>query len=222
MSLFHDSSRGSPRVACHAQSSSSVSHSFTSCEPSVTRYSTSYQVPRTDKMQWILFQVGIFADEVLRNDISAVTTAFHNPKQFIFINISVKSDLAQIIAHVAVSKKVELNRNYVVGEFVSHTFLEHIYKVLNHGHDYDSKLPCGISEFEMNNSLRLSGTISSRLIPRIIYPDCSFSIWKLCTEISLQHEATIYKSIVDDHKQVTLRDWVLQTINKKHKKTDIN
>ncbi|CAG8542815.1 6022_t:CDS:2 [Acaulospora morrowiae] len=182
-------------------------------ESPITQYSTSH-IKSYDKMHWVLFQVGIFADEILKNDVSTVTTAFHSPKQFIFINVSVKSDFAQIIANVIVSNKIKLNKNYVVGEFVSHTFLGHIYNVFNQGHGYNSRVPCELSEFEMSNLLRLSGIVSSRLLPRIIYPNCNVYVWKLCMEVSLQHEAIIYKLLANDHRQITLRDWVRQIIDK--------
>ncbi|CAG8722861.1 6156_t:CDS:2, partial [Acaulospora colombiana] len=83
----------------------SSANSFTPHQTSRGASSSTYQIPPAfsstrpaERMQWVLFQVGIFADEILKNDISAVTTAFHSPKQFIFINISVKSDFAKLIA----------------------------------------------------------------------------------------------------------------------------
>jgi hypothetical protein len=87
-------------------------------------------------MRWILFQVGIFDEEVLKHDISTITTAFNSPSQYIFINITVKEDLAQLVVEAIVSKEIELNRNYVVGDFVAHTFLGHVYQVANNGNYY--------------------------------------------------------------------------------------
>ncbi|CAG8694445.1 10820_t:CDS:2, partial [Acaulospora morrowiae] len=152
------------------------------------RSSASYHFPHlpADKMQWILFQVGIFDDEVLKHDISTVTTAFNSPNQFIFINVSVKSDFADIVAATIVNKRARPNRNYVVGEFVSHAFLGHVYKVINQDLEYDSTMPCEITEFETTNQLRIS-------------------------EISFQHGAIIYKMLAN-HRRVTLREWVLQKI----------
>jgi hypothetical protein len=89
-----------------------------------------------DSMRWILFQVGIFDEEILRNDISTITTAFNSPNQYIFLNITVKEDLSQLVVESIVSKEIEHDRNYVVGEFVAHTFLGHAYQVANNG-DYD-------------------------------------------------------------------------------------
>ncbi|CAG8622705.1 9625_t:CDS:2, partial [Acaulospora colombiana] len=59
----------------------------------------------TGPLRWILFQVGIFSDEVLIHDISTITTAFNSPNQFIFVNVSVKSDFAQLISETIISKK---------------------------------------------------------------------------------------------------------------------
>ncbi|CAG8568786.1 14098_t:CDS:2, partial [Acaulospora colombiana] len=136
----------------------------------------------TDRTRWILFQVGIFDDEILKHDISTVTTAFNSPNQYIFINISVKSDFAEIVVNTIITKKVQPNRNYVVGEFVSHTFLGHVYRVINHGLEYNSKLPCEITEFETTNQLRISGLASARPIPRILYPNCDSYEHKLGIE----------------------------------------
>ncbi|CAG8722958.1 7926_t:CDS:2, partial [Racocetra fulgida] len=82
-------------------------------------------------MRWILFQVGIFDEEVLKHDISTITTAFNSPNQYIFLNVTVKEDLAQLVAEAIASDKVLPNRNYVVGDFVAHTFLGHVYQVAN-------------------------------------------------------------------------------------------
>jgi hypothetical protein len=86
-------------------------------------------------MRWILFQTGIFDDDVLRYDVSAITTAFNCPNQYIFLNVTVKEDLAQLVAEVITSKKVQPYRNYVVGGFIAHTFLGHAYQVANNGKD---------------------------------------------------------------------------------------
>ncbi|CAG8814276.1 4029_t:CDS:2, partial [Racocetra fulgida] len=107
--------------------------------------------PFADKMQWILFQVGLFSDEILKYDISTVTTAFNSPNQFIFINVSVKIDFAQIIAESIVTPKVKPNCNYVV--------------------EFETNMPAEITEFETTNQLRISGIISARPIPKILYPD---------------------------------------------------
>ncbi|CAG8637101.1 10184_t:CDS:2 [Cetraspora pellucida] len=156
--------------------------------------------PFADKMQWILFQVGLFSDEILKYDISTVTTAFNSPNQFIFINVSVKIDFAKIVAESVVTPKVKPNCNYVVGEFVSHTFLGHIYKVFNQGILFETSMPAEITEFETTNQLRISGIISARPIPKILYPDCDSYIHKIGIEISFQHGATIYK-ILTNHEQ---------------------
>jgi hypothetical protein len=87
-------------------------------------------------MRWILFQVGIFDEEVLKHDMSTITTAFNSPKQYIFLNITVKEDLAQLVAESIVSREIELDRNYVVGDFVAHTFLGHVYQVVHNGKYY--------------------------------------------------------------------------------------
>ncbi|RHZ48804.1 hypothetical protein Glove_541g14 [Diversispora epigaea] len=76
-----------------------------------------YQVMKNnnhESMDWILFQIGIFDEEILKNDISTITTAFNSPK-----------DLAMLVAETITSKKVLPNRNYVIGDFVAHTFLQH-------------------------------------------------------------------------------------------------
>ncbi|CAG8484729.1 2879_t:CDS:2, partial [Scutellospora calospora] len=156
--------------------------------------------PFNDKMQWVLFQVGLFSDDILKYDISTVTTAFNSPNQFIFINVSVKTDFAKIIAESIVTPKVKPNCNYVVGEFVSHTFLSHLYKVYNQGIPFERSMPAEITEFETTNQLRISGIISARPIPKILYPDCDSYIHKIGIEISFQHGATIYK-ILTNHKQ---------------------
>ncbi|CAG8615455.1 8635_t:CDS:2, partial [Acaulospora morrowiae] len=179
--LSHES-YPSPQTDCYTQSSFVVSSES------------------SDKTQWMLFQVGIFSDEILIHDISTITTAFNSPNQFIFVNVSIKSDFAQLVAEAIVTRKVKVNRNYVIGEFVSHTFLGHVHKVFNSGLKYDDRMSSEISEFEMNNMLRISGIISARPIPRILYPNCGVYVHKLCVEISFQHEATIYE-ILTNHRQ---------------------
>ncbi|PKC61693.1 hypothetical protein RhiirA1_539001 [Rhizophagus irregularis] len=70
---------------------------------------------------WILFQVGIF-----------VTSTFNSPNQFIFLNVTVKDDLASLIVESIINPRFQANCNYVVGEqFIAHTFLGHIYQVFN-------------------------------------------------------------------------------------------
>ncbi|CAG8544878.1 21627_t:CDS:2 [Dentiscutata erythropus] len=112
-------------------------------------------------MRWILFQVGIFDEEVLKHDISTITTAFNSPNQYIFLNVTVKEELAQLVAESIASDKVLPNRNYVVGDFVAHTFLGHVYQVANNGMQLDNTMPADISEFETTNQLRLSGIVSA-------------------------------------------------------------
>ncbi|CAG8708301.1 21054_t:CDS:2, partial [Cetraspora pellucida] len=158
-------------------------------------------------MRWILFQVGIFDEEVLKHDISTITTAFNSPKQFIFLNVTVKEDLAQLVAESIASDKVLPNRNYVVGDFVAHTFLGHVYQVANNGMQLDNSMPADISEFETTNQLRLSGIVSARPLPRILYPGCSIFFHKLGIEISFQHDATIYR-LLKHHKRTPLKDWI--------------
>ncbi|CAG8678615.1 1909_t:CDS:2, partial [Acaulospora morrowiae] len=228
-SLIRD--QACPRTQLHQILLDYKSHCTTFQAPHQVHSSTSHQIPyistsssaprqvsrfssSVERTQWILFQVGIFADEILKNDVSAVTTAFHSPKQFIFINVSVKSDFSKMIAEVIVNRRIHLNRNYVVGEFVSHTFLGHVYKVFNHGVAYDGSLPCEISEFEMSNLLRLSGIITSKPIPHILYPDWDIYVCKLSMEISLQHEAIIYK-LLNNHQKITLRHWISQITNER-------
>lgn len=84
-------------------------------------------------MHWILFQVGIFDEEILKYDVSTITTAFNCPNQYIFLNVTVKEDLAQLVVEVMTSTKVQADRNYVVGGFIAHTFLGHVYQVANDG-----------------------------------------------------------------------------------------
>src|SRR5437660_1590307 len=79
-------------------------------------------------VNWIHFQVGVFDEEVLKHDLSSISTAFNSPNQFIFLNVTVKEDFVDVIVKSIVSSDVEPNRNYVVGDFISHTFLGHIYK----------------------------------------------------------------------------------------------
>ncbi|CAG8730550.1 12081_t:CDS:2, partial [Gigaspora margarita] len=157
-------------------------------------------------MRWILFQVGIFDEEVLKHDISTITTAFNSPNQYIFLNVTVKEELAQLIAESISSDKVLPNRNYVVGDFVAHTFLGHVYQVANNGMQLDNSMPADISEFETTNQLRLSGIVSARPLPRILYPGCSIFFHKLGIEISFQHDATIYR-LLKNHKRTPLKDW---------------
>ncbi|POG62022.1 hypothetical protein GLOIN_2v1699732 [Rhizophagus irregularis DAOM 181602=DAOM 197198] len=163
-------------------------------------------------MRWILFQVGIFDEEVLKHDISTITTAFNSPSQYIFINITVKEDLAQLVVEAIVSKEIELNRNYVVGDFVAHTFLGHVYQVANNGAPLNLHMPADISEFEINNQLRLSGIVSARPLPRILYPGCSIFLHKLGIEVSFQHDAAIYK-ILKYHRRTSLKEWFRNRIH---------
>ncbi|CAH1763552.1 7763_t:CDS:2 [Entrophospora sp. SA101] len=159
-----------------------------------------------DHMYWILFQVGIFDEEILRHDVSTITTAFNNPKQSIFLNITVKDELAQLVVEAIISKKLLADRNYVIGDFVSHTYLGHVYQVVNHGALFDENMPAEIGEFETSNKLRLSGIVSARPLPRILYPGCSIFFHNLGIEISFQHEAIIYK-LLNHHKRIPLKDW---------------
>ncbi|CAG8502943.1 8142_t:CDS:10 [Diversispora eburnea] len=165
-----------------------------------------------NEMKWILFQVGLFAENILNNDISTITTAFNSPSQYIFVNVSVKSDFAKIIAETIINKKVLPDRNYVVGEFVSHTFLGHVYKVFNDGLEFDDMMNYKITDYETTNQLRINGIISPQPMPRILYPSCDSYMQKLCIEISFQFEAVIYKILENSHRQETLKDW--ETCNK--------
>ncbi|CAB4377042.1 hypothetical protein RhiirA5_497997 [Rhizophagus irregularis] len=176
------------------------------------KYLRSINKNQPDGMRWILFQVGIFDEEVLKHDISTITTAFNSPSQYIFINITVKEDLAQLVVEAIVSKEIELNRNYVVGDFVAHTFLGHVYQVANNGAPLNLHMPADISEFEINNQLRLSGIVSARPLPRILYPGCSIFLHKLGIEVSFQHDAAIYK-ILKYHRRTSLKEWFRNRIH---------
>ena len=121
------------------------------------------------KTNWVLFQVGIFDTETISFDVSKVTSSFNSPNQFIFLNVTVREDLASLITESIINPKLQPNRNYVVGEFIAHTFLGHIYQVFNRGVQYDMNLPANISEFEITNQLRLSGILSARPLPQIIF-----------------------------------------------------
>ncbi|RIA83409.1 hypothetical protein C1645_786445 [Glomus cerebriforme] len=160
---------------------------------------------------WILFQVGIFDIETIQSDISTVTSTFNSPNQFIFLNVTVKDDLASLIVESIINPKLQTNRNYVVGEFIAHTFLGHIYQVFKKGVQLNTNLPADISEFDTSNQLRLSGIISARPLPQIIFPNYNLHINKLAMELSLQYGASIYKILLD-HKRVTLKQWVYNKI----------
>ncbi|CAH1756313.1 3058_t:CDS:2 [Entrophospora sp. SA101] len=160
---------------------------------------------RSGIVNWIHFQVGIFDEVILNNDLSNITTAFNSPNQFIFLNVTVKDDFVNVIVEAIVSSNVEPNRNYVVGDFVSHTFLGHIYKVVNQPE---------IKEFEVTNQLRLSGIVSARPLPRILYPDCNAYDYKLLVEISFQHHTIIYQKLTG-HRRLTLKDWFINLYENK-------
>ncbi|RIA98875.1 hypothetical protein C1645_748662, partial [Glomus cerebriforme] len=160
---------------------------------------------------WILFQVGIFDIETIQFDISTVTSTFNSPNQFIFLNVTVKDDLASLIVESIINPKLQTNRNYVVGEFIAHTFLGHIYQVFNKGIQLNTDLPADIIEFDTSNQLRLSGIISAHPLPQIIFPDYNLHINKLAMELSLQYGASIYKILLD-HKRVTLKQWAYNKI----------
>ncbi|CAB4413338.1 unnamed protein product [Rhizophagus irregularis] len=162
-------------------------------------------------MHWILFQIGIFDEEILKYDVSTITTAFNCPNQYIFLNVTVKEDLAQLVVEAITSKKIQLDRNYVVGDFIAHTFLGHAYQVANNGAKFDSKMPATLSEFEITNQLRLTGIVSAQPLPQILYPDSSIYFQKLGIEISFQHAAIIYK-ILRHHRQITLKEWICKRI----------
>ncbi|CAB4436259.1 unnamed protein product [Rhizophagus irregularis] len=161
---------------------------------------------------WILFQVGIFDIETIQFDISTVTSTFNSPNQFIFLNVTVKDDLASLIVESITNPNLQTNRNYVVGEFIAHTFLGHIYQVFNKGVQLNTNLPADISEFDTSNQLRLSGIISARPLPQIIFPNYNLHINKLAMELSLQYGANIYK-ILSDHKRISLKQWVYNRIS---------
>ncbi|CAI2169405.1 19180_t:CDS:2 [Funneliformis geosporum] len=167
---------------------------------------------KPEATRWILFQVGIFDEEILKNDISTVTTAFNSPNQFIFLNITVKEDLAQLIVESIMSREIELDRNYVVGDFVAHTFLGHVYQVATNGVRLNLSMPAELSEFEITNALRLSGIVSARPLPRILYPGCSLFFYKLGIEVSFQHDAAIYK-ILKHHRRTTFKEWIHNKFN---------
>ncbi|GBC05616.1 hypothetical protein RclHR1_06310012 [Rhizophagus clarus] len=162
-------------------------------------------------MHWILFQIGIFDEDILKYDVSTITTAFNCPNQYIFLNVTVKEDLAQLTVEAITSRKIQHDRNYVVGDFIAHTFLGHAYQVANNGAKFDSKMPATLSEFEITNQLRLTGIVSAQPLPQILYPDCSIYFQKLGIEISFQHAATIYK-ILRHHRQITLKEWIHKRI----------
>jgi len=167
-----------------------------------------------NKTNWILFQVGIFDAETISFDVSTVTSSFNSPNQFIFLNVTVKEDLASLISESIINPKLQPNRNYVVGEFIAHTFLGHIYQVFNRGVQYDLNLPANINEFETTNQLRLSGILSARPLPQIIFPNYNLHVNKLSMEISLQYGASIYR-IFSDHRRISLKQWVHQTLSQR-------
>jgi hypothetical protein len=169
------------------------------------------KLPSHQATNWLLFQVGIFDIETIHFDISTVTSTFNSPNQFIFLNVTVKEDLASLIVDSIINPKLQPNRNYVVGEFVAHTFLGHVHQVFNKGIQFNTDLPADISEFDTSNQLRLSGIISARPLPQIIFPNYNLHINKLAMELSLQYGANIYK-ILSDHKKVSLKQWVYNKI----------
>ena len=118
------------------------------------------KIPYHQATNWILFQVGIFDVETIHFDISTVTSTFNSSNQFIFLNVTVKEDLASLIVNSIINPRLPVNRNYVVGEFIAHTFLGHVYQVFNKGIQFNTNLPADISEFDTSNQLRLSGIIS--------------------------------------------------------------
>ncbi|CAG8519284.1 15998_t:CDS:2 [Acaulospora colombiana] len=164
-----------------------------------------------NSMKWVLLQVGIFDEEILKHDISTITTAFNSPNQYIFLNVTVREDLAQLVGEVIVSNRIIPNRNYVVGDFVAHTFLGHAYQAANKGVEWDFGMPADISEFETNNQLRLSGIVSARPLPKILYPGCSMFFHRLGIEVSFQHDAIIYK-LLRHHRRISLKDWIRNRI----------
>jgi hypothetical protein len=72
-------------------------------------------------------------------------------------------------------------------------------------------MPADITEFEINNQLRLSGIVSARPLPGILYPGCSTFFYKLGIEISFQHDAAIYK-ILKSHHRTSLKEWIYNRI----------
>jgi len=170
-----------------------------------------HQIPSKQATNWILFQVGIFDIETIHFDISTVTSTFNSPNQFIFLNVTVKEDLASLTVDSIMNPKLQPNRNYVVGEFIAHTFLGHVHQVFNKGIQFNKDQPADISEFDTSNKLRLSGIISARPLPQIIFPNCNLQINKLAMELSLQYEANIYK-ILSNHKRISLKQWVYNKV----------
>jgi hypothetical protein len=75
------------------------------------------------------------------------------------------------------------------------------------GAQLDLHMSADITEFEINNQLRLSGIVSARPLPRILYPGCSIFFHKLGIEVSFQHDAAIYK-ILKNHRRITLKEWL--------------
>jgi len=86
-----------------------------------------------------------------------------------------------------------------------------VHQVFNKGIQFNIDQPADISEFDTSNKLRLSGIISARPLPQIIFPNCNLQINKLAMELSLQYEANIYK-ILSNHKRISLKQWVYNKV----------
>ena len=87
-----------------------------------------------------------------------------------------------------------------------------MHQVFNKGIQFNIDLPADISEFDTSNQLRLSGIISARPLPQIIFPNYNLHINKLAMEVSLQYGTNIYK-ILSNHKRISLKQWVYSKIS---------
>ena len=82
--------------------------------------------------------------------------------------------------------------------------------MINTGVPLDRDMAADIKEFEVTNQLRLSGIVSAKPLPRILYPDYKIyevSESKVLIELSFQHHTIIYQKLADRHHRLTFKEW---------------
>src|SRR3954453_18413187 len=86
-----------------------------------------------------------------------------------FLNVTVKQELASLIAKSIVNPRVLPNKSYVTGEPIAHTFLGHLYEVFNRdGVQFNRDMPALFKEFKDDTPLRICVNLKYRKYEKLM------------------------------------------------------
>jgi hypothetical protein len=167
--------------------------------------------PDEQETQWILFQVGIFDIEAKNFNISKIKLNTSVTPRQMFVNVTVKEDLASIIAKSIVDPKIIPNRSYTTGEPIAHTFLGHVYNVFNEfGVVFNKNMSALICDYKKVEYSRLGSFQDANPLTQILF---NMKEGKLFNDITVEHKAVIY-GLLHNHEKITLKQWVENERNK--------